>query len=254
MTTRTDTQTIKAWWDEVAPWREEDHRTDTVQYGGFCPSEAKLNLLGDVRGKRVIELGCGGAECSIPLAKAGAVCTGVDICAGQLAHARRLSEEHGVQIELIHHDMQDLQFLADRTFDIAFSAYSFQYVGDLHKFFAGVHQCLSGPGLFVFSCHHPFADCVDERTLRFKRSYHELERDEYDDRWQDGSSRPFLRYVRRVSDYFEPLVRSGFSVERIVEDLDWDEPGREELTPRELVKFIPTTIIFKARKRTTPCT
>jgi SAM-dependent methyltransferase len=255
MTRRTDTEIIRGWWDDLAPWHEHDAiPTDSAQYGDYCPNEAKLNLLGDVRGKSLLELGCGGAQCSIAFAKAGAVCTGVDICAGQLDQARRLSREHGVSIELLQEDMQDLQFLRGRTFDMVFSAYAFQYVLDLGKLFAGVHSCLADSGVFVFSCHHPFADCVDKDTLTLNRSYHEFDREEYEDRWPDGSSRPFLRYLRRISDYHSALVLAGFAVERMVEALDWDEPGKPEQNPKELVKLIPTTIIFKACKRNARCT
>jgi len=121
MVGETDTEIIKRWWDDVAPYRERDLPTDSAEYGSYCPNEAKLNLLGDVQGKTLVELGCGGAECSIAFARDGAICTGVDICAGQLEHARRLSAQHGVKIELIENDIQDLQFLHGRTFDIVFS-------------------------------------------------------------------------------------------------------------------------------------
>jgi SAM-dependent methyltransferase len=187
-------------------------------------------------------------QCSIAFARAGAICAGVDISAGQLDHARRLSAEHGVEVELLHDDIQDLRFLQGRTFDIAFSAYAFQYVLDLNRLFKGVNQLLTEEGLLVFSCHHPFTDCVDKETLRLTRSYHELDRDEYEDARPYGSSRPFLRYLRRISDYHDALVQGGFVVERLVEALDWDEPGRPDLDPKELVKLLPTTIIFKARK------
>ena len=108
-------------------------------------------------------------------------------------------------------------------------------------------------GVFAFSCHHPFIDCVDKETLKLKRSYHELDRDEYDDPWPDGSSRPFLRYLRRMSDYHDALVEAGFVVERIVEALDWDEPSGPDGDPKELVRFLPTTVIFAARKRNPRC-
>ena len=251
MPPKTDTEIIRQWWDDVAPWREDDNPTDAGAYGAYCPNEAKLSLLGDVRGKTLVELGCGAAECSIAFARAGAICVGVDTCAGQLDHARRLSEAHGVEIELIEQDMQDLWFLNGRKFDIAFSAYAFQYVRDLAKLFADIHALLADGGVLVFSCHHPFADCIDKETLKLSRSYHKLDRDEYEDKWPDGSSRPFLRYLRRVSDYHEALVQTGFFVERMVEELDWDQPGREDLDPKALVELVPTTIVFKARKRTT---
>lgn len=237
MARKTDAEIIKGWWDDNAPW-DEPHA---------APADT-IALVGNVRGKTLLELGCGLAECSIAFVKAGAICTGVDICAGRLDHARRLAAESGVEIELIQQDVQDLGFLNGRTFDIAFSVYAFQYIPDLHKLFAQVHNSLTDGGLFVFSCHHPFADCFDEQTLRLKRPYHGLDREEYVDTWPDGSSRPFLRYLRRTSDYHDALVQAGFIVERLVEEPGWDASGRRDEAHAELLKFIPETIAFKARK------
>src|ERR1700736_699806 len=50
---------------------------------------SELRVLGDVRGKDVLELGCGAAQWSIALAKRGARCVGLDNSARQLEHARR---------------------------------------------------------------------------------------------------------------------------------------------------------------------
>ena len=66
--------------------------TDTAHYGPDIPDESELRLLGDLKGKRVLELGCGGAQCSIAFARQGATAIGVDFCAEQLAFARRLTE------------------------------------------------------------------------------------------------------------------------------------------------------------------
>ena len=70
---------------------------DDVEYAPGYARESELNLLGDVKGKRVIELGCGGGENSIILAKKGAICTGVDISSEQLKYAKNLIKEHKVE-------------------------------------------------------------------------------------------------------------------------------------------------------------
>src|SRR6266849_2419262 len=73
--------------------------TDVAHYGPDIPTEADLRLLGDLKGKRVLELGCGGAQCSIAFAKQGAIAIGVDFSAEQIAYARRLADREGVKIE-----------------------------------------------------------------------------------------------------------------------------------------------------------
>ena len=43
---------------------------DQMDYGHtLCPNESDLNLIGDVKNKLILELGCGGANCGISLSK-----------------------------------------------------------------------------------------------------------------------------------------------------------------------------------------
>lgn len=58
-----------------------------------------LAEFGDVRGKRILDYGCGSAEGGVYFAKQGAKVVGIDVSAGMLAAARRLAERHGVEIE-----------------------------------------------------------------------------------------------------------------------------------------------------------
>jgi SAM-dependent methyltransferase len=58
-----------------------------------------LQQFGDVRGKRILDYGCGLAEGGIYLAKLGASVVGVDVSERMLAAARELAGQHGVEIE-----------------------------------------------------------------------------------------------------------------------------------------------------------
>lgn len=58
-----------------------------------------LAQFGEVRGRRVLDYGCGLAEGGIYLAKLGAKVVAVDVSAGMLEGAKRLAARHGVEIE-----------------------------------------------------------------------------------------------------------------------------------------------------------
>src|SRR5205085_6413945 len=82
--------------------------TDVAHYGPDIGTEAEFRLCGDVKGKRVVELGCGGGQCSIAFAKQGATAIGIDFSAEQLAFAKRLCEREEVKVELRQGDVADL--------------------------------------------------------------------------------------------------------------------------------------------------
>lgn len=58
-----------------------------------------LEQFGDIRGKRVLDYGCGSCEGGIYLAKQGAHVVGIDVSAGMLRAAQSLAAHHGVTIE-----------------------------------------------------------------------------------------------------------------------------------------------------------
>ncbi|GAH11994.1 unnamed protein product, partial [marine sediment metagenome] len=76
--------------DALKYQKREKISTDHVHYGPNCPYEKDLNLLGDVQGKKIVELGCGGGQCSIALTKRGAICTGIDLSDEQIKYAKNL--------------------------------------------------------------------------------------------------------------------------------------------------------------------
>src|SRR5207302_6846605 len=125
--------------------------TDVAHYGPDIATEAEFRLLGDLKGKRVLELGCGGAQCSIAFAKQGAIAIGVDFSGEQLAFARPLCEKEGVKVELHQADLADLAFLRADSIDVVFSAYALGYVEDLGRVFRQVHRILKPDAPLVFS-------------------------------------------------------------------------------------------------------
>ena len=85
------TEEVKAWWELTAEWfQDEIDRDIGVNWTGSTTDD-DLTLLDDVAGADVLELGCGGGQCSVALARRGANVTGIDLSAEQLSFARDLA-------------------------------------------------------------------------------------------------------------------------------------------------------------------
>jgi SAM-dependent methyltransferase len=104
----------RRWWDADADTYHDEHgdflgEADLV----WCPEnlrESDVGLLGDVRGRRVLEVGCGSAPCSRWLVGQGAQVVAFDLSAGMLAHARFGAARTGIEVPLVQADACELPF------------------------------------------------------------------------------------------------------------------------------------------------
>jgi SAM-dependent methyltransferase len=83
------------------------------------PKEFCFQLLGDLRGKSVLELGCGEGEDAVLLAKLGARVTGLDVSAGAVELARKRAALDGVsdRTDFIAAQLSEVK-LPPRSFDV----------------------------------------------------------------------------------------------------------------------------------------
>jgi ubiquinone/menaquinone biosynthesis C-methylase UbiE len=239
-------QNAAAWDRHAAAYQAQAQlSTNAAHYGPDMPTEADLHLLGDLRGKRVLELGCGGAQCSIAFAKQGATAIGVDFSVQQLAYARRLAEQEDVRVELRQGDLADLAFLRADSIDLVFSSYAFGYVDDLNRVFRQVHRVLKIGAPLVFSLPHPASEIFDGETqdpLEVRRSY--FDRSPIS---QEMGGVTFTAYHHTFSDIYMGLARSSYRVDLVLEP----QPvagGRHSAEWSDAVFYVPRTLIVRARK------
>lgn len=215
----------RSWWDQNADEYLAEH-------GGFlgpadflwCPEglrESDARLLGDVAGRRVLEVGAGAAQCTRWLLGQGAEAIATDVSLGMLARGRLLDDVRSTPA--VTADARHLPF-ADGAFDIAFTAFgAIPFVPDPVAVHREVARVLRPGGRWVFSVTHPvrwaFPDDPSERGLTAIRSY--FDRRPYVESGPDGSV-TYAEYHRTMGDHLADVVAAGLVLERLVEP-PWPE-------------------------------
>jgi SAM-dependent methyltransferase len=77
-------------------------------------------VLGDLKGRTLLDVGCGLGEASVYFALLGAEVTSADISSGMCDATRRLAEHYGVKLATHISAAEDFGFPADRKFDIIY--------------------------------------------------------------------------------------------------------------------------------------
>ena len=98
----------------------DEWASDEINWGVFQVPETDVNVIGDVAGLDVVELGCGTAYVSAWLARRGARPVGVDVTPAQLETARRCQQEFGIEFPLVEASAEDVPLPAE-SFDLATS-------------------------------------------------------------------------------------------------------------------------------------
>jgi SAM-dependent methyltransferase len=185
-----------------------------IDWGMFGVPESQLNILGEVAGKDVIELGCGTAYFGAWLAKRGARVTGVDITPAQLETARRMQQETGVELTLIEADAAQVP-LPDSSFDLAISEYGASIWVDPYKWIPEAARLLRTGGRLAFLCNSTLQILCspDEGPVgtRLVRSQFELGRIE----WPGDDEG--VEYYLGHGDWIRLLRDSGFEIEALHE-------------------------------------
>ena len=190
-------------------WNEQE-----ISWGVWNTPESEVKVLPDVRGKDVIELGCGTAYVSAWLKRAGARrVVGVDITPAQLETARRMNAKSGLGLELIEANAEATG-LPEGSFDLAISEYGASIWCDPYKWIPEAARLLRPDGELVFLRNStlsilcaPDTGKVQEKLQRPQLGMNRMD-------WPDTKETEFhLGH----GDLIRLLITSGFEIVDMVE-------------------------------------
>ena len=183
---------------------------------------AMLDLLGDVRGRRVLDAGCGSGPLSAELRAGGAVVTGFDSSAVMVDLAReRLGEDADVQVA----DLSAPLPFADDTFDDVTVSLVLHYLRDWTAPLAELRRVLRPGGRLVLSVNHPSL----YKMLHPESDYFALT--EWSEEHDFAGQRAVLTYWHRpLHAMTDAFADAGFQLARISEP-PWSPDTPAELLP-----------------------
>jgi len=199
--------------DWVAAGRDRWARHAPV-WGMWDVPEEEVRVLPDVRGLDVIDLGCGTGYWCAWLARLGARPVGLDVSEAQLATARELQREHGLEFPLVHASAEAPPF-EDGSFDLAFSEYGAAIWCDPYVWIPEAFRLLRPGGRLIFLCNSvlamltapPTEEPTGDTLLRPQFGLHRLD-------WPDTGE---INWHLPHSDMLRLLHDTGFEVEALHE-------------------------------------
>ena len=242
----------RAHWNSVSETYLARHVGDELlhpkQWGGWSVPEADLDVLGDVRGLDVLELGCGGAQWAVTLLHEGAAIVGLDISENQLAGASARCPE----LPLVQADGAVVPF-RDSAFDLVFCDHGAMSWCNPQDTVPEVARILRPNGRLIFNCASPWLVVCDDPSRgvidnRLHSDYFGLRRvDEV-----DGAASFVLGY----GDWIRLFRKHGLVVEDLVEPRP--SPGSKNgfysLDPEDWYHHWPAESLWVTRKEGEPAT
>jgi SAM-dependent methyltransferase len=236
----------RAFWEKDSDEYQAAHgaalAATPLAWGAYRIPESELQVLGDVRDRDVLEIGCGAAQWSIALAPLGARAVGLDLSQAQLGHARRAS----ASLPLVQASGEVLPF-ASASFDIVFcdhGAFSFCEPAAITREAARV---LRTGGLLAFCATHPLLYLTwnndkEKQTRRLQLDYAELGRMDFG----DGT----IDWTLPASEWIRVLTASNFEIVDLVELQVGPNATTtyEEFAPPRWARRWPAEWIWKARR------
>jgi 2-polyprenyl-3-methyl-5-hydroxy-6-metoxy-1,4-benzoquinol methylase len=104
--------------------------------------------LGNIKGKKLLDVGCGLGEASVYFALLGADVTSSDLSQGMLDATTRLAQANGVNVKQHVASAEKMQLLPDAKFDIIYAGNLLHHV-DIEETITNIKPHLATGGVFV---------------------------------------------------------------------------------------------------------
>jgi SAM-dependent methyltransferase len=220
-------------------------------WGSWSAPDGEVGLLpDDMRGMRAIELGCGTGYVSAWMARRGAEVVGIDVSREQLATARRLEAEHGLDaIRFVEASAEDVPE-PDASFDFAVSEYGAAIWCDPYVWIPEAARLLRPGGRLHFLGNHPLCMvCMPADGAPADTALHRPWRGMHRFDWREVEIDPGgVEFNLGIADWFHLFRDSGLEVVE-PRELSASGPGEDRFAvPGDWATRYPAEQVWKLRR------
>lgn len=218
-------------------------RIDSKPHNAYYERPATLSLLPEVKGKLVLDAGCGPGVYAEWLVKNGADVVALD---GNEKMVRLAKQRLGGNAAVLLANLElPLDFLADASFDIVLCPLVMDYIKDWERTFMEFHRVLRAGGCLVFSIGHPFTE-YDSR----RQTSHYFKVEQVDYLWRGfGKAVNMPSYRRPLSSAINSLIKAGFTLDEVLEPLPTKRFKQADPEDYEKLLHFPCFLCLRALKR-----
>lgn len=210
-------------------------------------------LIPNVKGKKILDLGCGYGENDKYCRDLGAKgIWGIDISEHMIKIAEENNDDENINYKVMA--MEDISEIEEK-FDIVISSLAFHYVKDYEKLVKDIYNLLNDDGILIFSIDHPLRIASKFETW-MKKNYTEINGkwfllvSDYNRegiREKEWNGIMVKKYHRNFSSLINGLVNAGFKIDQILEPIPDEESIK--IIPKYINQYDrPYFLFIRAKK------
>jgi len=191
-------------------WRTKENPQGWF-YNELLDMPSTISLLGNVKGKRILDFGCGTGIYAKLLTKKGAKVKGFDISKEMLEIAKKENPKLDLRIG------SGYKIPFKEKFDIVLSSLVVHYLKDWDKMFKEVSKVLKKGGFFIFSTGNPVAEArkkikVGKKKISVLDNY--FKEGKIYGPWQDnkGKKMRMSSYHKTYETIIKTIIKNGFEI------------------------------------------
>ena len=176
--------------------------------------------FGEMRGKRILGLACGGGQQMPVFTALGAVCTVLDYSEQQLKSEYDVAAREGYAIDGVRADMTKPLPFADETFDLIFHPVSNCYVEEVEPIWRECYRVLKPGGVLLAGLDNGINFLFDEGglTVTHKLPFNPLKDEEL--LKQGLANHDGVQFSHTLEEQIGGQLRAGFMLTDVYEDTD----------------------------------
>ncbi len=187
---------------------------------------AIYEALPNLKGKKVLDLGCGsGNNCAKAVELGATYVLGTDVSKNMIDLAKKINTNDKIEYRILA--IEDISSL-NQKFDVVISSLAIHYVEDYDKFLKDIYELLEDNGQLIFSQEHPLTTgtilneaCNSTSKLKLGGKEYKLLSDYNTNgprnaNWLGGS---YTKYHRNFSSLINGIINNNYKLCKVIEPI-----------------------------------